>query len=181
MTLWAFFDESGEHHSSEAGGGLKRLTIGGCIASFETWESLSLEWASALEAMGLEMFHMKESKKGLGTFLDIMGAAKLHCWGSTNTVREGEPDRSVYKRCATDLLAEFSMLNESVEVVFARYQGFKAFTALHEALEDGYGKGIRRITTDLPIDMCPLQAADIVAYEMRNSGDHGRGSFHPPP
>jgi hypothetical protein len=58
--LWAYFDESGWHAPRDAGGRLKKLTVGGCTASFESWECLSLNWSSAIAAMKLSCFHMAD-------------------------------------------------------------------------------------------------------------------------
>jgi len=42
-------------------------------------------------------------------------------------------------------------------------------------MEYGYGKSIRSVTIGYPIDMCPLQAADLVAFEIRcQERDDGR-------
>jgi hypothetical protein len=57
MTLWAYFDESGLHASD---GSLVKLTVGGCIATAETWEALSLAWSNAIAKMGLSEFHMTD-------------------------------------------------------------------------------------------------------------------------
>ena len=45
--LWAYFDESGEHHKET--GHLTQLTVGGWIATSETWKAFEGEWKLALE------------------------------------------------------------------------------------------------------------------------------------
>ena len=45
--LWAYFDESGEHHKET--GHLTQLTVGGWIPTSETWKAFEGEWKLALE------------------------------------------------------------------------------------------------------------------------------------
>jgi hypothetical protein len=66
LMLWGFFDESGEHDRQT--GELTRLTLGGCWASFEQWETLSLNWATALEIGGIKVFHMTDFEANEGEF-----------------------------------------------------------------------------------------------------------------
>jgi hypothetical protein len=84
--LWAFFDESGWHASREEGGRLKKLTVGGCIASFDSWECLSLEWSSALAAMNLPCFHMADFENRQPPHDPAEGQTKYF---SGNSRREG--------------------------------------------------------------------------------------------
>jgi hypothetical protein len=183
MTLWAFFDESGWHPT---GAGLKKLTVGGCIASFEAWESLTLDWSNALKKMGIPMFHMTDFEKKnppippyddwtkqqridrLNALLEIIGTAKPWCCGFTNWARSGETTASIYERCAHDVLLELSLQKEEFSVVFAHHPEFSGYSPLHQMLmRYGYGEQIKSVTIGFPLDMCPLQAADIVAYEIR--------------
>lgn len=180
VTLWAYFDESGWH---PGGGKLAKLTVGGCIANFETWEGLSICRASAIEKMGIPYFHMtdfearrnlyenwtnEERKNRLNILLDIIGAANPICCGFTNVARKGDTTETIYKRCAHDVLLELGLYEDEVVIVFAHHPEFAAYSPLHHMLMQwGYGKGIKSVTIGYPQEICPLQAADIVAYELR--------------
>ena len=180
--LWAYFDESGWHASRDAGGRLKKLTVGGCIASSESWERLSLHWSSAIAAMKLPYFHMadfeakqspyghwteEDRKNRLNTLLDIIGGPDRHCYSFTNIARPDDTTSSIYERCAHDVLFELSMFGEEFSVVFAHHPEFGRHTELLDRLlKYGIGGTIRSCAVALPIDTCPLQAADLVAYEM---------------
>ena len=91
LMLWAYFDESGIHAPD---GSLTKLTVGGMIASFESWERLSSRWSRrALAAMDLPYFHMahfqarkppysnwteEERRDRLNTLLEIIGEPDRH-------------------------------------------------------------------------------------------------------
>lgn len=55
--LSAFFDESGIHAPD---GRLIKLTIGGCLSDKASWDRLSEDWAKAIDAWGLDLFHMAD-------------------------------------------------------------------------------------------------------------------------
>jgi hypothetical protein len=55
--MWeAYFDESGQHDAAD--NRLVKLSIGGCVASFESWQRFSRRWSRALAEMSLPCFHM---------------------------------------------------------------------------------------------------------------------------
>jgi hypothetical protein len=183
MTLWAFFDESGWHPT---GGKLAKLTVGGCIASCEAWESLTMDWSAALAEMGIDMFHMtdfekrnppqppfenwtdQQRKDRLNRLLEIIGMVKPVCCGFTNLARPGDDTESIYKRCAHDVLLKLGQYEDEFAIVFAHHPEFADYSSLHKMLmQYGHSKRIKSCTIGYPIDMCPLQAADIVAYEIR--------------
>jgi hypothetical protein len=181
MTLWAFFDESGWHAPRDEGGRLRKLTVGGCLASFESWEAFSLEWSSALAAMGLSHFHMADfearqppydtwagdqRKYRLNVLLGILGGKDRYAYSYTNYMRTTDNTSSIYERCAHDLLVDLSMYDEEFAIVFAHHPEFGRHTQLLDfLLNQGLGKTIKSLSIALPADTCPLQAADIVAYE----------------
>jgi hypothetical protein len=193
VTLWAYFDESGLHSD---GGKLSKLTIGGCIASFEAWEGLSASWASAIAGIGIPEFHMTDfearvppykdwtndvRQARLNVLLDIIGAAKPNCVGFTNWVRPGEDTAAIYKRCAQDVLLELGLYDDDFAIVFAHHPEFAGYDPLLQTLmKHDYGKSIRSVMIGKPIDMCPLQAADLVAFEIRcQERDDGRPQRYP--
>src|SRR5262249_378743 len=94
--------------------------------------------------------------------------AKPACYGFTNLARPGDTTESIYERCARDVLLQLGMYKDEYAIVFAHHPEFATYCPLHQMLmRYGYGKLIKSITIGYPIDMCPLQAADIVAYEIR--------------
>jgi hypothetical protein len=146
--------------------------------------------------MGLSEFHMKdfESRKGpynnwsnperkdrLNILLDIIGAAKPHCIGFTNYVRPGEDTAAIYKRCAHDVLLELGLYEDEFATVFAHHPEFGGYSPLHQMLiKHGYGESIKSVTVGYPRDMCPLQVADIIAFEIRGQErDDGRPQRYP--
>jgi hypothetical protein len=181
--LWVFLDESGEHALQAEGGGLKKLTVGGCIASFEAWESLSVDWSDAIAKMGIPMFHMADfearrkpfedwtdiqRKARLNTFLGIIGASIRDCWGFTNLARPGDTTESIYQRWAHDVLFELGIYDEQFAIVFAFHPEYGRHNwLLNFLVKQGLGTAIRSCTIAHPLDTCPLQAADLVAYEIR--------------
>jgi len=50
-----YFDEIGEFLRD---GTLRRLTLGGCAATVESWGSFNGKWRAALDAEGVGTFHM---------------------------------------------------------------------------------------------------------------------------
>lgn len=178
--LWAFFDESGWHPT---GGPLAKLTVGGCIAEFGAWEALSMNWADAITKMGIDCFHMTDFEAGekpykdwtktekqtrLNVLLNIIGEIKPTCCSFTNLARPNDTTESIYKRCAHDVLLELGLYEDEFAVVFAHHPEFGAYSPLHQMLMQwGYGRSIKNVTIGYPKDLCPLQAADLVAFELR--------------
>jgi hypothetical protein len=181
VMFWAFFDESGWHARRDLGGRLLKLTVGGCLGSFESWEGFALEWASALEAMGLSHFHMADfearqppydkwtadqRKDRLNALLGILASKDRYAYSYTNYMRPTDNTSSIYERCAHDLLVDLAHYSEEFAIVFAHHPEFGRHSELLNAMvKRGYGTLIRTITIAQPIDTCPLQGADIIAYE----------------
>lgn len=179
--LWAFLDESGQH---DASGKLVRLSIGGCIAPFEKWEAMSMGWAEAVARMGLEMFHMTDfearvrpydtwskaqREDRLNVLLELIGDGQPTCWGFTKIVTEkGETDEKMYEECAKDALLSLGVLEDDLAIVFAYHPQYRRHNDFLSVLvKHGYGHNIRSCGIAQPEHLCPLQAADIVAYEIR--------------
>jgi hypothetical protein len=183
LMLWGFFDESGVHASPANGGALEKLTIGGCVAPFENWEGMAMEWADAIAKMDIPMFHMADfcrvppvppfeswtetqRKDRLNVLLNIIGRSKPHCYGFTNTMRPGDNTSLIYEQCARDVLVNLGD-GEEIAIVFAYHSEYSRYAEfVNSLLKHGMGKQIRSCTTAYPIDTCPLQMADIVAYEI---------------
>ena len=98
----------------------------------------------------------------------ILGAKDRNCYGFTNYMRATDTTSSIYERCAHDIFLELSMTGEEIAIVFAHHPEFARHTELlGRMLKYGVGKSIRSVSVGQPVDTCPLQAADIVAYEIR--------------
>jgi len=136
------------------------------------------------------MFHMTdfESRTGhfngwteanrkarLNTLLEIIGSIKPHCYGFTNIVRAGEEDLpSIYERCAQEVLLALSRYSDDLSIIFAHHPEYKRHRGLYDAFVGlGMEGKIRSCTTAHPVDILPLQAADIVAYEVRCEAREG--------
>jgi len=186
--LWGFFDESGEHESADAPaevrGKLKRLTLAGCWASFENWQQFSLEWAAALEDAGVFMFHMADFEADQGEFagwrdtkrayreaflsrlLDIMDRYVEGYAGVSVGLEPAQSFKSAYHANVEQLFAT-SRSNGGASLVFARHPEYSPenLALIYEAIaliESGFAS----CTVADPRVTCPLQAADIVAYEL---------------
>lgn len=178
--LWAYFDESGEH--DRVTGHLQRLTLGGCVAPFEKWQAFSLEWASTLEAAGVRMFHMVDFRNRAHPFtdwpedrrdalleklLDIMARHIPTYMAITATVNApNKAFRKTYDRGLVGAIVQTANLSERVALVFAMTTEVRLAT-----IEDCFGEidfGDSRLnsaTIANATTTCPLQAADIIAYE----------------
>jgi hypothetical protein len=195
MMFWAYFDESG-WHSKRSGGGLRKLTIGGCLAEEASWRRLSIDWAAALERRNIELFHMvdfearrppfdtwtePERRDRLNTLLDMIGETKAHCYGFTNIIRESDNTAKIYERCVYDTFLELNMNVEEFHVFFAHHPEYgRQVELLNKMVSDGMRQQIKSCSIAKPIDIQPLQAADIVAYEIcREERDEFRRRRYP--
>jgi Protein of unknown function (DUF3800) len=185
--LWAYFDESGEYQSD---GTLRRLTLGGCIASFDNWQAFNQKWRSELDDEGIQVFHMAdfEAREGefprrewneprrrklLGNLLSIINQHVSIFVGFANfpiKFPEKKPMRAGYDR----LIAR-SMINatdrpwgidEEVSIVFACHPEFSSVRVLEYFEIINPDKNSESCTVATPQTVLPLQAADLFAYEL---------------
>lgn len=113
--LWGFFDESGEHATR---GALKRLTLGGFFAPWESVERLCIAWRAALAVESLSEFHMKEI------------ASDEHLFEQWPVERQQRLDRFV------DILCEHA----------SQFGAFSyAVTRAKNAFRDAYEPGLARV------------------------------------
>lgn len=187
--LWLYFDESGDHDRET--GNLVRLCLAGGLASFEAWEMFSMEWGETLSCFQIPMFHMADFEARQGPFSDwnndrrralmsrLMDIALAHVptfWGVI-----GEPTRAAalgrrhirrhymtnVSKAIKELWFEFERRAEPLTVVFAAHRDIRS---------EEVGRFFDLWKVDAPIEfggfgrpetLCPLQLADIVAYEFR--------------
>jgi hypothetical protein len=185
--ICGFFDESGEHASKANGGRLLKLTVGGCLAPYDKWEALSADWGTALLKMGIPMFHMAafenknrpfccwdddQRKSRLNLLLDLIGDCKPYCFGFTNEVRHGEKVEAIYERCASDVMTFLcnAEIEDETMLTFAHHPEFGRQSPLYKLINSyTLNSRVKRVDVAHPIDTCPLQVADIVAYEVKQT------------
>lgn len=180
---WLYMDDSGEHGPD---GALLRFTLGGGISTIADWEALSYEWADHLRRFshhGIEWFHMvdfearakpfniiqgDERKALLNGLLDIILRYVPFFFGTTDEP-SAEPIWLRYGGAVIKTQKEISAAGQTgaspITLVLAKQQGIRA-ARLREMIDQwmdpsvfdfgGFGE---------PRKICPLQVADIVAYE----------------
>lgn len=187
--IWAYFDESGEH---DASGHLKKLTLGGSVATSEVWDIVHDKWVRVLKDFGIDMFHMADFEANRGEFkgweraqerrkrllnalLDIC-CEHLHFHvGLIATPPESGKFVNTYKINIVDSIAMVRSRMVSTDgspfaLVYAKHPEF-SFSKLEEAFYN-IGQNDPRVRTCAvldPIDAPALQVADIVAYEISRS------------
>ena len=63
VMVWAYYDESGEYTQHDDPGTLLNMSVGGCIAPLDKWESFDAKWKKALDDEGLSFFHMTDFER----------------------------------------------------------------------------------------------------------------------
>jgi hypothetical protein len=192
--LWAYFDESGEHEPET--GRLKQLTIGGWIASGEEWTRFSKEWRSVLERAGISAFHMRDFAHSKGDFrdwteekrravlnqlLETIARNVMVGLGFTSRVVDAEPSMqfpNAYESALVSCLLHVAGLSarseRKVSVVFARHEEFRGarIQRFFDIVNFG-GAQLATFAVSDPRNVEPLQAADIVAYELQRFNRDG--------
>jgi len=182
LMLWAYLDESGLHASRQEGGGLRKFTIGGCIAERHRWDRLTVDWAAAMDLWGIPMFHMaafearakpfdkwtnQERKDRLNQLLEMIGETEAHCYGFTNIIRPDDDTSKIYERCAHDAFLELSMNEDEFSIVFAHHPEYGEQQKLYDKIiSHGMRKQVVSCSVEKPMNVEPLQAADLIAYEL---------------
>jgi hypothetical protein len=189
--LWAYFDESGEFEGEPQR--FVNMTVGGCIASFKAWQEFAPNWSAVLASEGVECFHMVDfenftkpfdwfledgtrdharHRRFLNALLDVL---LDHCtkFVGFNYFPMGEKrqQREAYKRCIQDavkgcnrdLAQEFET---GLSVVFASYPEVPESTVQRIFEQHNLNNRLLSCTVTSPSQALPLQAADLVAYEM---------------
>lgn len=191
--VWGYFDESGEH--DKCTGHFTRLTIAGAIAPCEVWQIFSARWKVILQKAGITtMFHMVDFENRRGPFVgwseekrrivlnqlldEIIEAAPE----IVGFVAEPEPGRHALKDSYDSIIAK--MTKEAaigafssaipVTMVFAKHKDFSA-KRIGEYFDLWNDTGRLKFggVAD-PNSVLPLQAADIIAYELSRWGRRDR-------
>jgi hypothetical protein len=196
--LWAYFDESGLH---KAGGELDWLVLGGGMATCENWERLSVEWEEVLKDFGIAVFHMADFESNHGEFkdwtvenhrallnrlLDIQAEYVPEIFGVTNwTGRYREGFRQIYQKDVIDVMTVAASniapkQTEPISLMFAAHPDYAASNVIKcfdDVLADN--TRIKTCTIGKPSDYPPLQAADMIVYELSRSIRDGRPLRYP--
>jgi hypothetical protein len=174
--MQAFFDESGEHDRHT--GRPVRLTIGGMLAPVEAWQRFDSEWGATLARVGLSALHMRtltladRREDLLDRFVPIIGKHVQTGLSFTTAVPAGTAE--LHETSFIDCLMQVSNRSATVgkvSVVFAKHPEF--WGGRGQGLFDFINWGDARfgsITFDDPANVFPLQAADLVAHELRRDG-----------
>lgn len=187
VMMWGNFDESGEHNPN-----LVRLTNAGCISSFAQWQNFEVLWKRALADENLAMFHMADfeanegefkpwrgnserQKKFLNRLLAILTENIAVVAGASRRVPLGRHSkfRQSFSSNVSELIKKLpssiaNFYNEEISFVFARHMEFgderaaKYCEQLRVAIPN---LGI--CYADCPKKTVQLQAADLVAYEIK--------------
>jgi hypothetical protein len=188
--LWHYLDESGVH---AADGTLERLTLGGCVATAEAWSAFCPVWQKILDDFKIPMFHMSDFQAWKPPFdfllengerdwpkhKELMNRALDaiidHASELLGFVSEPESGKDAFKDSYESNIAK-AVLEASKDVwhtenpvtmVFAKHRDFKAsqIAEYFEMWDDCPGLAFGGVAD--PKCVLPLQAADLVAYEMR--------------
>ena len=194
LMLTGYFDESGE--DDPVTGNLANLTIAGSFAPFEVWQDVSAQWKTALDQEGVEVFHMKHFEHYRGEFawflpngerdkvrhnrflnvlLGIICSKVKHHVGFGNvpvTTDPGKKFSETYERGIVDALVHAGKesaftFNQPIALVFAHHKEFseQRIQRYHQLLNWGDARLVSA-TVGRPELICPLQVADLVAYEL---------------
>ena len=171
--LYGHFDESGEH---AAGGQLVRLTIGGALATFETWQALNADWAKILANHFVETFHAVNDKANLPLMEAIYRAVDRHSiwlFGITHrTEHSKKPFKGAYGQGVIKLLKAAHQQafreRDDCHLIFAEHKEFsiRRIAAYYEKMRDLVPR-LNGLSVSKPQTCLPLQLADLVAHAVK--------------
>lgn len=199
LMLRFYLDDSGHAEDHRAG----VLCVAGCLATLEAWERFQADWKAVLDDSGVTQLHMKhlahfrgefedwkeETRKSfLGRLMALMERERLAYIGHAVVLDEyGRDERGAFDPhhmcflwCVLDAAKQMEGLppSEKLEVfIAARPKSAGWDQAFYAAgTEDSrLGSRLGSLTTNIfPVDVVPLQAADLVAYELNEHVTDGR-------
>jgi len=190
--LWGYFDESGFH--DPATGRLRQLSFGGCLASCDSWSGFEAEWKAVLAPEGIACFHMTDfenwkepfdfklpdgsrdkakHERILNALLEVIAKHVPHTYGFTRKV--SKPSKALsdtYEWCIIDTIMHLAnasayQFDEKISIIFARHKDFALPRIERYFGFMNYGDArLGTVGTDSPGNLCELQAADIISYEI---------------
>jgi hypothetical protein len=194
IMTWVYFDESGEHERGT--GRLRRLVLGGCVASYDAWRHFEDDWRQVLADFGIASFHMTDFEGWKEPFdfrlangerdwvrhralLDrVLSAIETHAEELIGFRAEPDPGRKAFVDSYDQALAkackehwiDANRRDDRAQLVFAKHKEISAERIGRYV--DLWNEGGERLSFSVcnPTEILPLQAADVIAYEMSRWG-----------
>jgi hypothetical protein len=188
--LHVYLDESGTHYGSEA------LVVAGYLSSLEMWQQFESEWNKALHDYSLPYFHMTDYANGvgdyanwagnirterLGRFIEIINRNTLASYGLAISKKAFEsecPEGIINKvagaygfafcKCMIDIANDLSQIGEDVHAVYVLENGVAGQYQILNAYDETERERFKVLSLRFEDkrNFVPLQAADILAYEL---------------
>ena len=207
--LWGYFDESGYHdpktnHLKRLSFGgclasveewegfeaewrdvLNQEGVNGSfhMADFERWVK-PFDFTLADGSRDYE-----RHKRLLNGLLEVIGRRSPHTFGFTRDVptqRMSKAFKDTYENCIVDTIMHLAnesayRLNDRISIIFARHRDFSLNRIEKYFGFMNYGDArLGTVGTDTPENLCQLQAADIIGYEVsRMERDDGTAERYP--
>jgi hypothetical protein len=167
--LWAYFDESGEHDQTP-----HRLTIGGLIAPLSDWQAFEVAWDAALQRHNRRSYHRRDFAGDDSEFVKIIAEHVPLVVGFSATPQPPREKVSeaheAYEATLVDCLLRVAQVSQDqqIAVMFANHSEFKPQNLLrYFEIVNWNSAQLRGPYFDNPNAVSPLQAADLVAWELR--------------
>jgi hypothetical protein len=171
--FFAYFDESG---TPGPDGKLVRMTVGGAVAHVNAWKALDEDWAASLHSVGRRGLHMRElmlvpdRERLVEMFASIIAKHTPEIISYTSTIIDST--EMMYEASLVDAL--MAVANQSAKVgkidaMIAKHPEFRRQGKLWDFLNWGDAR-LGAITLGDPKDVFPLQAADLIAHQLRHGG-----------
>ncbi len=186
--ICVYLDESGIH--DPATGKLRRLALAGCLAREVDWLRFNLEWSPILKGHSIGCFHMVDFEAYRGAFagwnrsrhetflmqlLDCFDPHVKSIFGASSQIADTAERLKVsylnnIHRTINNAFREarfWAFPDEKVSVMFAKHPEVSPVhieqyvTAIGDSIPN-----LDNISFGDPKDVVPLQAADLVAYEI---------------
>ncbi len=178
--LYGFFDESGEHDAADR---LIRLTIGGGLATFDTWQALTKDWVTVLANHGIETFHSANDKNNDLLMQDIYRVIDKYPMWMFGTTHIGQHKDNLFKEAYGKGVIELLKMvhrqadteRDEFQLVFAEHRDFRIgrIARYCEKMKLLLPK-LNGWSSSRPQTCLPLQLSDLVAHAVKCSatGDH---------
>ena len=182
--LKAYFDDSGTHNGSTV------TAVGGFVAKAEEWDAFDRDWAEMLEVEKIGWFHMTDCGGQYGEFagwpkercdvlikraISIVKEHPLHGVAAGMLVKDKKPTIPIqaldmcFIQCISALLYRAEQLGDRVEIFMEDHPGRKKHLLQYLGFLDRHsqrGELVEKIHSVRNREHSPLQAADLLAYEM---------------
>jgi len=165
VVIWAYYDESGEYYRA---GNLINMTMGGCIGPLDRWRDFDKAWKGALDDEGLSCFHMTDFDAWKPPF-DFKLA-------------DGSRDKEKHNAVGHAIQQGWAKSGQRLNLVFAKQRHLSETQIKKLRWLYDYGEAAGRVKSDtykFASDVRPLQAADIIAYEVGRARRSGHSERYP--